>query len=63
MSPKKGQPPKPPRKKREQISLYISQEEKEEVEKARMKESPDKRTGAYIRDVAVDHAEKVNHKK
>ena len=63
MSPKKGQPPKPPRKKREQISLYISQDEKEEVEQARDKESPDRRVGAYIRDVAVDHAKKVNRKK
>lgn len=63
MSPKKGQPPKHPRKKRDQISLYISPEEKEIVEEARDQEAPDRRLGAYIRDTAVNHAKDVTGKK
>lgn len=64
MSPKRGQPPKPPEDRRENtVSVYLSSSEKEAVETARDKESPDRRIGAYIRDLAIDHAEKVNRKK
>ena len=60
MAPKKGQPPKPPEKKRERITIYISPSEKEEVEEARLKEAPERRTGAYIRDAAIEHCRQVN---
>ena len=63
MTPKRGQPPKPQEKRREQISLYISSEEKEIVEEARQQEAPDRRIGAYIRDTAVNHAKDVIGKK
>lgn len=63
MAAKRGQPPKPPNEKRERITLYISPSEKEEVEEARLKEAPERRTGAYIRDVAIKHCQQVNAKK
>ena len=64
MSPKRGQPPKPLEEKRTiQKSVLMNSEEFDEIEKARGKEAPDRRTGAYMRDVAVDHAKKVNRKK
>ena len=63
MAAKRGQPPKPPDEKRERITLYISQSEKKEVEEARLKESPERRTGAYIRDAAIEHCRRVNAKK
>ncbi len=63
MSPKRGQPPKAPDEKRERITLYISPSEKEEVEEARLKEAPDRRTGAYIRDAAIEHCRQINAKK
>lgn len=62
MTPKRGQPPKGDDK-RKPIVIYASPIEKEEIEEARSKEAPDRRIGAYIRDVAVDHAKKVNRKK
>ncbi len=64
MSPKRGQPPKRDEDRRENtVSVYLSSNEKDAVETARDKEAPDRRIGAYIRDVVVDHAEKVNRKK
>lgn len=65
MTPKRrGQPAKPEDEKRTiQKSVLMNSEEFEEIEQARMKEAPDRRTGAYMRDVAVDHAKKVNGKK
>ena len=63
MMAKRGQPPKQPDEKRERITLYISASEKEEVEEARLKEAPDRRTGAYIRDAAIEHCRKVNETK
>ncbi|MCL2347231.1 MAG: hypothetical protein FWC50_03105 [Planctomycetaceae bacterium] len=63
MAKKRGQPPKLPDEKRERITLYISPSEKEEVEEARLRESPERRTGAYIRDVAIEYCRQVNAKK
>ena len=64
MSPKRGQPPKASEEKRTiQKSVLMNSEEFDEIEKSRIKEAPDRRTGAYMRDVAVDHAKKVNRKK
>ena len=63
MSPKRGQPPKAPEKKRGKYSICLSPEEKEIVEQARNVEAPDRRTGAYIRDTAVNHAKDVIRKK
>lgn len=59
MSPKRGQPPKPPEEKRERLAIYLSPKEKEAVEEARQEEAPDRRIGAYARDVVLDHAEQV----
>jgi len=64
MSPKRGQPPKPPDKRRTiQKSVLMNSEEFDAIEKARKKEAPDTRTKAYMRDVEIDPAEKVNRKK
>ena len=62
MAKKRGQPPKAPETKRGKFTVYLSPTEKEEVEEARDSEAPEKRTGAYLRDTAVDHAKKVNEK-
>lgn len=63
MSPKRGQPPKPPEEKRERVVIFLSPNEKEIVEEARQEEAPDKRTGAYVRDAAVEHCKKIVYKK
>lgn len=64
MSPKRGQPPKPPdEKKQERVAIYLSPKDKEVVEEARQQEAPDRRIGAYARDVVIDHAEKVVKKR
>lgn len=64
MTPKRGQPPKPVEEKRTiQKSVLMNSKEFKEIEKARKQEAPDRRTGAYMRDVAVEHAKKVNRKK
>lgn len=64
MAAKRGQPPKPDEDKRgNTVSVYLSSLEKEAVEAARDKEAPNRRVGAYIRDVVVDHAEKINSEK
>ena len=64
MSPKRGQPPKPTDEKKSiQKTVFFSENQIVEIESAKEKESPEKRTGAYIRDVAVEHAKKVNRKK
>lgn len=62
MVPKRGQPPKKD-KRTIQKGVLMNSKEFEEIEEARKKEAPERRTGAYIRDVAVDHAKKVNRKK
>ena len=59
MVPKRGQPPKPPEKKRSQFSVYLSPEEKSEVEEARNIKSPTQRTGGFIRDAAVKYSREV----
>ena len=64
MTPKRGQPPKPPEEVKDvKKSVSFNAGQIASVEAARDKESPKKRIGAYIRDVVVDHAEKVNRKK
>ena len=64
MTPKRGQPPKAPEHRRENtVSVYLSSSEKDAVETARDKEAPDRRIGAYIRDIVIDHTQKVNRKK
>ena len=62
MVPKRGQPPKG-EDKRKSLPVYLSSNEKEVIEDARSQEAPDRRIGAYIRDVAVDHAKKVSRDK
>ncbi len=62
MPPKRGQPSKAPEKKRGKFTVYLSSVEREEVEEARDSEAPEKRTGAYLRDAAVNHVKKVNEK-
>ena len=62
MVPKRGQPPKGEDKRRN-LPVHLSPTERGKVEEARDIESPDRRIGAYMRDVIVDHAEKVIRKK
>ena len=58
----RGQPQKPDNEKKGvQKTVFFSKDQMTEIESAREKESPEKRIGAYIRDSAVAHAEKVNH--
>lgn len=61
----KGQPPKAPEEKKERTVIYVSEMQKEIIEKAREIEAPEKRYGAYLRDSAIAHAEDVinNNKK
>ncbi len=64
MSPKRGQPPKPPEEVKDiQKSVSFNEKQIAAVEAAIEVESPTKRFGAYVRDVVVDHAEKVIKKK
>jgi hypothetical protein len=62
MAAKRGQPPKAPEKKRTMYSVYLSQEEKAEVEEAKEIESPDLRMGAYVRESAIKHCRNVIRK-
>ena len=62
MNPQRGQPPKGDDK-RKPVVVYASPSEKADIEEARNTEAPDRRIGAYIRDVAVDHARQVIGKK
>lgn len=62
MTPKRGQPPKGENK-RKNLAIHLSPVERTKVEDARDIESPDRRIGAYMRDVVIDHAEKVIGKK
>ena len=56
----KGQPPKNPEDKRTKQDVFLSEKEREEIESARKKESPEKRFGAYVRDSALDHVREIN---
>ena len=58
MTPKRGQPPKGENK-RKNIGVHLSPVEREKVEEARDMEAPDRRIGAYVRGVVIDHAEKL----
>ena len=60
MSPKRGQPPKPPgEKKVVQKNVFFTEGQSVAIESARDKEYPEKKVSTYIRDVVVGHAEKV----
>ena len=59
MMAKRGQPPKPPDEKRAKCTVYLSPEEKAEVEEAKEIESPDLRMGAYVRESAIKHCRDV----
>lgn len=61
MAPKRGQPPKGADK-RKNLGVHLSPIERETIEEARDIEAPDRRIGAYVRDVVLDHAEKVIQK-
>lgn len=61
MVPKRGQPPKGADK-RKNLPVHLSPTERGKVEEARDIEAPDRRIGAYVRDVVLDHAEKVTKK-
>lgn len=63
MAPKRGQPPKPPEEKKSvQKNVMFTDGQIADVETAKEIESPEKKTAAYIRDVAVDHARRVIEK-
>lgn len=64
MSPKRGQPPKlPEEKKNVQKNVFFTEGQAASIEAAKEKEAPEKKVSAYIRDVVVDHVEKVIKKK
>ena len=64
MSAKRGQPPKQPdERKNVNKNVAFTESQIAEVEAAKEKESPEKKVSTYIRDVVVDHAEKVNRRK
>ena len=63
MTPKRGQPPKNQENKRKNLGVHLSPIEREKIEEARNIEAPDRRIGAYVRDVVVEHAEEVIRKK
>lgn len=55
----KGQPPKPPEQKKTRHEIFLSQLQRQNIEAARKIESPEKKFGAYIRDIAMEHVEHV----
>ena len=55
----KGQPKKDPAEVKKEYNIYLSQNQRETIEEARKIEAPETRFGAYIRDCAVNHAERV----
>ncbi|MDO5576528.1 MAG: hypothetical protein Q4F84_05565 [Fibrobacter sp.] len=55
----KGQPPKKPEDKRVPFNFRLSQKEKEIIEEGRDIEAPEKGTSAYIRESAIERAEKA----
>lgn len=60
MTPKRGQPPKPPEEKKTvQRNILMTEDQAAKVDAAKEQEAPEKRIGTYIRDVVVDHAEQV----
>ena len=60
MSPKRGQPPKPPsERKNVNKNVAFTESQITVVESARDREFPEKKVSTYVRDVVVDHAEKV----
>lgn len=56
---KRGQPPKAPEKKRTMYGVYLSPEEKQQVEEAKEIEFPDLRMGAYVREAVIQHCREV----
>lgn len=59
MTPKRGQPPKPPAEKRKKYSVHLSPNEISDVEAARDIEAPEQRLGGFIRDAAVKYSREV----
>ena len=55
----KGQPPKPPAEKKRRLEVFLSENQRQEIEQAKAIEAPEKRFGAYVRDAAMAHVEKV----
>ena len=63
MAKKRGQPPKPPdERKTVQKNIFFTEGQIAAIDAAKDKESPEKKVSTYIRDVVVDHAEKINKK-
>lgn len=60
MTPKRGQPPKPPEE-RKTVHRNVSYTESQiaDVDAAKQIEAPDKKFSAYIRDMSLEHAQKV----
>ena len=66
MMAKRGQPPKQPEERKTvQKNVFFTEGQIAAIDAAKEKESPEKKVSTYIRDVVVDHAEKVikNHGK
>lgn len=60
MAAKRGQPPKPPdERKSVNKNVAFTESQIAAIEVAKEKESPEKKVSTYIRDIVVDHAEKV----
>ena len=55
----KGQPPKDPADVKKPYDVFLSQKQIDKIEQAKAIEAPEKRLGAYIRDAAMQHVEKV----
>ena len=55
----KGQPPKNPDDKKKPYDVFLSQNQLKQIEQAKAIEAPEKRLGAYIRDAAMEHVERV----
>lgn len=63
MTPKRGQPPKTPEEKKNvQKNVMFTDGQIADVETAKDIECPEKKTAAYIRDIAVNHAQDVIEK-
>ena len=55
----KGQPPKKPEDKRKRLEIGLSEIERAKIENARDMESPGTKTGTFIRNAALEKAEKI----
>ena len=55
----KGQPPKSDGDKRKVVRVYVSDNDRKEIEKAREKEAAEKSLSTYMKDIVVDHVKEV----